>query len=142
MKKKLIQFIPALLALMTVGFRYFSNWCIFTTGVCYGTTISHISLTITKPLYNFSLYLLPILIILVFIPRHIFNSWLKFVTWSIPLAIIFIAFTPVSFTGLGIDFFPFYRDDAARLAGEVFSGISLILIIWKFIASRHKSGQV
>lgn len=142
MKNKIIQFIPILIALLAIGFRYFSNWCIFTIGVCYGTTISHISLTITKPLYNFSLYLLPIAIIVAFIPRSIFNYWLKFVAWAIPLAIIFIALTPVSFTGLGMDFFPFYRDDAARLAGEVFSGISLLLIIYKRFTSRRKSGQV
>ena len=31
------------------------------------------------------------------------------------------------------------EDDAARLAGEVFSGISLIFIIWKYFISRHKT---
>jgi len=39
-----------------------------------------------------------------------------------------------------MDFFPFYRDDAARLAGQVFTGVSIILIAWKFIAARcHQS---
>ncbi len=37
-----------------------------------------------------------------------------------------------------MDFFPFYRDDAARLAGEVFAAASLILIIWKWFAARRR----
>ena len=142
MKTKIIQFIPVLIALIAIGFRYFSNWCIFTVGVCYGTTISHISLTITKPLYNFSIFFVPIALIFAFVQRSIFNSWLKFAAWAIPLAIIFIALTPVNFTGLGMDFFPFYRDDAARLAGKLFAGISSILVIWKYFVIRRRSKQV
>jgi hypothetical protein len=37
-----------------------------------------------------------------------------------------------------MDLFPFYRDDAARLAGEVFAGVSLLLIIWKSLAARRQ----
>ena len=40
-----------------------------------------------------------------------------------------------------MDFFPFYRDDAARLAGQVFAVASPILITWKYFAIRC-SGQV
>lgn len=138
--KKLIQFIPVILALLATGFRYFGLWCTSPGYLCYRTWIDSNFLEVVNPLYNFSLFVLPIAIILVFIPRHIFNSWLKFAVWAIPLVIIFIALTPVSFTGLGMDFFPFYRNDAARLAGEVFSGVSFILIIWKWFVSRRKSG--
>ena len=80
---------------------------------------------------------MPVAIILMVVSRSIFNSWLKLAAWMIPLSVLFIAVTPVNFTGIGIDFFPFYRDDAARLAGGVFAGVSLVLITWKFIAARR-----
>lgn len=133
MKNKIIQFIPVVLALTFIGFRYFSNWCIFRIGVCYGTTISHISLTITKPLYNFSIFFIPLTIILVFISRNIFNSWLKFAVWALPLAFIYIAMTPV----WDSSWLPFARDDAARLAGVVFSTISLIIIAYCALRSTR-----
>lgn len=138
MKNKIVQFIPVALALLAIGFRYFSIWCIFTSNACYGTTISHISLTITKPLYFFTLFFLPISIILAFVPREIFKSWLKLVAWAIPLAIIFIASTPVIDTSL----LPFSRSDAARLAGVVFSIVSLVLILYTYFSSRRNSVQI
>jgi len=133
MKNKIIQFIPAILALVAIGFRYFSLWCINSVPSCYGTLIHQIALEVTKPLYNFSLFFILIALVLAFIPRNIFNSWLKFAVWAIPLSIIFIASTPVVDNSL----LPFARDDAARLAGEVFSGVSLILIIYKWFISRR-----
>ncbi len=141
MKTKIIQFVPALLALLSIGFSYFSQWCTTAGQICFRTLLDRMIPEITYPLYFFSLYLLPIAVILVFISRSIFNSWLKLAAWAIPLSIIFIATTPVNFTGIGMDFFPFYRDDAARLAGEVFSAISLVLIVWKWFSAR-RSGQV
>ncbi|MCX6786235.1 MAG: hypothetical protein NTU85_00170 [Candidatus Kaiserbacteria bacterium] len=93
------------------------------------------------PLLIFSLWVLLATFVAIFFSEKIFRSWLKFVAWAIPLAIIFIAITPVSSTAV-MDFFPFYRDDAARLAGEVFSVISLIIIIWKWIVSRKNKGLV
>jgi hypothetical protein len=135
MKNKLVQTIPLLTILLGLASAPVSYWCIYSNGYCYATWVHHIYPYFTNPFYSFSLFLLPIAVVFVFITRNIFNSWLKFAIWAIPLVIIFIALTPVSFTGLGMDFFPFYRDDAARLAGEVFSSISLILIIYRALRS-------
>ncbi len=90
------------------------------------------------PLYNFALYILPITIILIFVPREIFKSWLKFAVWALPLAFLYIATTPVSWSGIGLNFSSFYRDDAARLMGGVFSVVSAFLVIYKFIAARAR----
>jgi hypothetical protein len=97
---------------------------------------------VTYPLYFFSLYLLPLVFILIFTPRNLYLSWLKFALWTIPLAFIFIAITPVNHTGIGPDFYPFYRDDAAELVGKVFTGLSLTLIAWKYFRLRRKSTEV
>lgn len=142
MKTKITQFVPTLFVLAVISFRYFSQWCILTNSLCYGTWVHNIYNYVTSPLYFFALYFLPLAIILVFIPRSIFNSWLKFAVWALPLALIFTATTSVNWTGIGINFFPFYRDDAARLAGGVFAAASLILIIWKSFAARRESESV
>jgi len=140
MKTKITQFVPAILVLGAIGFSYFSQWCTAVGQACFRTVLDRIIPEVTYPLYFFSLYFLPLAIVLIFIPRHLFNSWLKFAAWTVPLAFIFIATTPVNWTGIGINFFPFYRDDAARLAGGVFAVASLALIIWKALAARRKSG--
>ena len=137
-KSKIIQFVPAGIVLAAIGFRYFSLWCIDSISLCYGTFVHWAFSPFTASLYFFSIYIFPITIILAFVPRQIFNSWLKLAKWAVPLSIIFVAATPVSHMGISLDLFPFYRDDAARLAGEVFATVSLILIIWKSLSLRRK----
>lgn len=141
MKTKIIQFIPVLTALVIIGFRYFSQWCIVTSSSCYGTWVHWVYLKVTNPLFYFAIFFLPIALVIVFVQREIFKSWLNLAVWAIPFLIIFIALTPDSNPGALMVFYPFYRDDAARLVGEVFSAISLLLICWKYFASR-RFGQV
>ena len=133
MKSKIIQSIPALLALAVIGFSYFSQWCTPIGQICFRTVIDRVVLGVTYPLYFFSLFFLPIAFILIFVPRAVFISWLKFAAWSLPLLFIFVATQPVYTTHI----LSTNRDDAARLAGAVFAVISLILIIWKWIAARR-----
>lgn len=137
MKTKLAQFIPALLALVVFGLGYFSLWCTGAGQFCYRTWLDSVFLDVINPLYFFSLYFLPIALILIFVPRHLFNSWLKFALWAIPLALLHIFSTQVSSTAW-MDFFPYYRDDAARFAGEVFTVASLILIASKAILPKWR----
>ncbi|MEK7604658.1 MAG: hypothetical protein AAB442_02605 [Patescibacteria group bacterium] len=136
MKNKLMQSVPLVIALVGVGFAHFSYWCMYSYGVCYSNWVSHIYQYFTNPFYNFSLYLLPLTIILVLISRPIFNSWLKLAVWAVPLSIIFIASNPVTSGGF-MDLYPFYRDDAARLAAQVLTVVSFLLIGWKYLKSRN-----
>ena len=139
MKNKIIHWIPFVLVLFVFGFSYFSQWCAGTGQVCYGTLIDQMIPEITYPAYFFALYVLPIVLILAFVARPIFNSWLKFTAWMLPLLFIFVVTTPVS-SSVPLDVIPFYRDDAARVAGGLFATLSLILIIWKYFSLR-KSAQ-
>ena len=132
MKTKIIQSIPVALALLAVGFLYLSRWCTETIPSCYGSWIHHIYFYFTQPLYFFALYILPITIILVFVSRSVFKSWLKLAMWAVPLLLIFISTQPVVGSFLSTN-----RDDTARLAGEVFTVLSLILIVWKYYAGRR-----
>ena len=138
MKTKITQFIPAVIALVAIGFSYFSLWCTGSGHLCYRTWLDSVFLDIINPLYFYSLYFLPIAIVLVFIPWTIFNSWLKLAAWMIPLSIFYIAITPVVDNSL----IPFNRDDAARLAGGVFAAASLLLILYKWFSTRTNPGQV
>ena len=132
MKTKTIQFIPIVFVLLSICFGYFSQWCAGTGNACYGTIIDQMIPKITYPLYFFALYLLPIALIITFVPRPIFISWLKLVAWALPLALIFIALTPVNWMGIGLDLYPFYRDDAARLTGGIVTAASLMLVVVKY----------
>ncbi len=87
---------------------------------------------VTSPAYFFALYSLPLAIILIFVSRPIFKAWWKVAILLLIVAFLFIAGTPVS-PGLFSD----NRDDAARQAAEVFTVLSLILIIWKAYTSRR-----
>ena len=131
MKNKIIQFIPVLVALLAICFPYFSNWCIGSFPSCYSSWVHYIYQYFTSPLYFFSLYSLPFAIILIFLTRRVFVSWLKFAAWALPLLFLFIASQPVNATHV----LSTNRDDAANLAGQIFAGVSFILIIWKWIVA-------
>jgi len=132
---KVIQLIPALFILASISFRYFSLWCIDSISSCHGSWINQEYQYFTGPLYSFSLFLLPLVIILIFVPRNIFNTWLKFTVWMILLSILHIALTPVSSTGW-MNFFPYYRDDAARYTSIIFLVVSLTLILPRLILTK------
>jgi hypothetical protein len=136
MKSKIIQIIPVLLALVIIGFAHFSQWCAGTTHSCHWPVIDQMIPYITYPLYFFALYSLPITIVLVCIRRDLFNSWFKFSLLALPLSILYIANTDVTSGGAYFVLFPFYRDDAARLAAEVFTAVSLALIIFKTVLPK------
>lgn len=94
------------------------------------------------PLFDFSVWVLLSVALMAFLSEKIFKSWLRFAMWAIPFLVLFIATTTVSGSRMGINFFPFYRDDAARLAGGVFAAASLVLIIWKWFAARGESVKI
>lgn len=110
--------------LLAIGFSFFSLWCTDIGQLCYRTWLDRVFIDITSPLYFLSLFLLPIALIIAFVPRRIFNAWFKFALWAIPLSVLYIWNTPVTDTS----FLPFTRDDAARKAGLVFALASLICI--------------
>jgi len=130
MKTKIIQYVPALLVLLAIGFRYFSNWCIGPENFCYRTVIDQIFLYTINPAYFFALPFLLAAFVLVFVPRTIFSSWLRLATWLVPISALIIFVTPVTSNS----WMPLYfisREEVAWYLGILFALISLILIIWK-----------
>jgi len=93
--------------------------------------------SIGTPLLYLSIWILFATVIAAFSSHKIFNVWLKFLIWTLPLAVLLIVFTPVNNPSAYLDLVPFYRDDAARLAGQVFAAGSLLLILWKWFTARR-----
>jgi intracellular septation protein A len=128
----MLQFVPVVVVVLAIGFRYLSNLCIESSVACYTSVLHQSYASFTIPLYFLTLYLLPLTIILIFIQREAFRSWFKFAAGAIPLLLIFIWTQPVYAQHI----LSTNRDDAARLAGGVFTVASLILIVWKYIITR------
>ncbi|HFC10756.1 MAG TPA: hypothetical protein ENJ75_00955 [Candidatus Kaiserbacteria bacterium] len=138
MKKRAIQFVPLVIALLGIGFGDFSQWCTQSGNVCYRTILDQMIPTVTYPLYFFALYFLPLAIVLIFVSRAVFKSWLKLAVWLLPLAFISVALTnTTSSQGLGMDLFPYTRDDAARQMAEIVIVISFLLIAWKYFKAHR-----
>lgn len=122
-----------MLVLLAVGFGNFSQWCSADGHICNRTVLDRMIPYVTYPLYFFSLYLLPLALILIFVPKTVFKSWLKLAVWAVPLLLIFISTQPVYPQHiLSTD-----RDDTARLAAEILTVLSFILIAWKYYTSRR-----
>lgn len=128
--------------LFAIGFGDFSQWCATGNHGCVRTVLDQMIPYVTYPFYFFSLYFLPAAILLIFVSRDIFKSWLRLAVWVFPLAFIYIASTPINWTGIGLDLYPFVRDDAARLAGGVITAASLTLVIWEYVAARRGSKRL
>ncbi|GEM_PF-1362604 len=92
--------------------------------------------SIGSPLFIFMSWILPIIIFAALLRENIFRPWIRLSLWFVPLLILYIFTTPVNFTGIGLDLFPFYRDDAARLAAEIFSVASLVVMVFSFMRLR------
>lgn len=118
------------LALLCVYLAHFSLWCTAPSHLCYRTWLDRIFLGSVNPLYFFSLYLLPLTIVLIFVSRSTFNSWLRLAVWLIPLALIFVSTQPVVAGFLSTD-----RDDAARFSAGVVTAVSFLLLISKWFAA-------
>ncbi len=132
MKIKIAQFVPLVLALLSLGLVRFGQWCTTEGQACFRTELDRMFPYVITPLYFFALYSLPLVVVLAIVPRRAFISWLKLAAWALPLAFIFVASQPVVASFLSTD-----RDDSARLAAQIFTVLSLSLVAWKYYASRR-----
>lgn len=137
MKTKITALIIALVALFAgyvishpLTFGLCSNIYKFNsyTGCSDGTIMS-----VGYPLSIFMSWILSVVVVASFFAPNIFRSWLYFAAVMILLALMLIANQPVSPSSLvSAD-----RADTAQFAGQVFDGISLIFLAWKYIAARR-----
>ncbi len=137
MNTKIASVVLTFLGLISAPVSY---WCIITNRTCYGTWIDRFHEPFTQPVYYFFLYAWPAVLLTLFVKESIFRSWLRFVPYYTIIAVLFIVLTPVmQAPGTFLDPFPFYRVNAAELAGQVFSVVTFVLVVWRYIKSYRLS---
>ncbi len=136
MKTKIVQFIPAMIVFLVVSIRYVGLWCVYSVSVCYGGLIHQMFPYIITPLFLFGLSFLPIAIVLAFVSRTVFQSWLRLATWFVPLSLFIIFITPVT-SNSWMPIFFVSREEISWYLGVLFALISLVLILWKWFTSRR-----
>lgn len=72
-----------------------------------------------------------------FLPESVFRAWVNFTKWWVPLQIILVALTPEGTPGAFITILD--KQFSAIVLSALFTVISLILIIWKYFASRRST---
>jgi hypothetical protein len=70
--------------------------------------------------------------------EEVFRSWLHFAYWWVPLSIILTLITPDGSGGWGIPNL-ISPEIVAITFSSLFAIISLIIIIWKYFATRRSS---
>lgn len=100
---------------------------------CLDSTISGIG----EPLLIFSILLVIFFSIFLFLKKNIFNSWLRFAAWWVPLSIILIAITPETSNS----WMPLYfigKNTVTIIMAGFFAFVSLLLITLKSFQARNK----
>ncbi len=136
MKTKVVQLIPAVLALATIGFRYFGLWCTNVGNPCYRGWLDQSFLGLVNPLDSFGRYFFLLTLILIFVSWPVFKSWLKFAAWVLPFVFLDIVSTPVWPRAQGLlGMFPGGpgRTEIAATDGKFFLASSLLVIVFSFI---------
>jgi len=70
---------------------------------------------------------------------EMYRAWLRFAQWWIPFSMVFIFLAP-EYSGDWM--FPIVKGTVAFFSSLLFVIISLLLIIWKYIASRRETGRL
>lgn len=102
--------------------------------------MNHAYSPIIKPVYQFTLHAWPAILLIIFVKDSIFKSWFKFAALYLPIVLLLVVLVPVSpAPGTFLDPYPFYRVNAAELAGQVFSVVTFVLVAWRYIKSYRLS---
>ena len=127
---------PLSVALGVILISYFAGKCGVTETCAYYTSFGPYAMSVLEPSLLFTFCLLPIAIILIFVPRMIFQSWLRLAAWLVPVSLVAIFITPVTSNS----WMPLYfvsREEMAWYLGLFFAAASLVLIIWRFFTARR-----
>lgn len=126
-----MKFFPLILVLFGLGLRYLALWCVYGISSCPATNFFHaIFLEFVNPLYTFSIFFIVPALGLLLIKRNVFNSWLRFAVWWLPLSAILIAITPSTSNS----WMPLYfigKDTVTLVMAGLFTTVSLVILLIK-----------
>lgn len=133
-----ISWVPLTIILSLFGLIKLSYICADNISCIFRSQIWSITFKILSPVSIFCLYSIPLAIVLIFIQKNVFKSWLRFAAWWIPLSILLVAITPetgnqaISYSSV-INY-----ANTAKFMAILFTIISLGIIGWKTFVSKNK----
>lgn len=135
MKQKFLQAIPFILVFASVAFSRLTVDCARHYSTCTGGKfLINLSDWLTDPLYFYSLGFSLGAFILLFVERTIFDKWLRFAVWWIPLSVILIALTP-STSGQWLPLYFIGKSLFSLVMGGIFSVVTLLIVVR--VKSQH-----
>lgn len=129
------RFLPIVLIAVSILFGYFGMLCGVNPECGLANFLNDYSFTILKPLWVFSLFSIPAVLLLPIVKKRVFDTWLRFTLVWIILSFMVIGSTATS-TNAWFSIVDFVREDAARIMGILFSALSLTLIAWQTYMSK------
>jgi len=140
MKSKRFRLLILAIILAAIALRYLVVWCIYGIPRCFATNLFHSMFDpFIYPLFLYSVTTLPLAIVLLFIGKTAFRSWLRLAMWWLPLSVIVIAITPTSSNA----WMPLYfvgKDATSLIMAGLFSILSIFLILSKQFNHSKKQG--
>lgn len=125
------RLLPLAFTLLATIAGYSAGKCGISGGSCFFSAyFNDYVFSVLEPLYIFSLYSIPAVILLLVVKERVFSTWLRFAIVWIIISIIVISSTATQDSGW-FSMVRFIREDAARLMGILFSGLSLFVICWQ-----------
>lgn len=123
-------FLPMALIVVCIISGYFAMLCGVSPECEFANLLNDYSFTVFKPLWVFSLFSIPAVLLLPIVKKRVFDTWLRFAIVWIILSVIVIGSTATS-TNAWFSIVDLVREDAARIMGILFSGLSLFLLAWQ-----------
>lgn len=127
---QLKQGLPLLLTVIVALTGYLGSLCGVYESCIFWSQLYDYVFTIIDPIYIFSLFSIPAVLLLPIVKKRVFDTWLRFALVWIILSVMVIGSTATS-TNAWFSVINFVREDAARIMGTLFSALSLFLIIWQ-----------
>lgn len=136
------QSAPLLLVALAGLAGHFGSLCgVNETCPLWGFFYDHV-FTVLDPLYIFSLFSIPAVLLLPIVKKRVFGAWLRFAfVWLLFSFVVIARASEPSSSWFQI--IRFEGEDAARLMGILFSGLSLFLLAWQtFMPERIRNAPL
>lgn len=127
---RLEQSLPLLVTAILALVSYAGSFCGVYESCIFWSQLYDLVFTIFDPVYIFALFSIPAVLLLPIVKKRVFDIWLRFAIVWIILSVIVIGSTATS-TNAWFSIVDFVREDAARIMGILFSGLSLFLLAWQ-----------
>lgn len=133
---RLKQFLPLIFFSLAIPLGYFSSWCGVYSSCFFWSYFYDYAFTVFKPLWVFSLFCIPAVILLPIVKERVFKTWTRFSFVWILLSFLVIAWASEP-SSSWFQMIRFGGEDAARVMGILFSGISLFIVAFQSYKFRR-----